>query len=142
MNSTPSPTDRWPALLVLGVAVFDPPSIAVLKFTQAVTQSPWLTAGLIVLYEAIVLLVGIVSGIWQQLKDSWVKRIAAAIDSAVQNTLSRYYHHYRAYFRYEHRDLDLPGMSIQGEYTLDLEDVFVELRIDPKPAHEASPDPL
>ena len=142
MSNAPTPQDRWPALLLLGVAVFGPPSLAILKFTQTVTQNPWLTAGLIVLYEIIVLLVGIVSGIWQQLKDSWVKRIAAAIDSAVQNTLSRYYHHYRTYFYYEHRDLDLRGMSTQGEYTLDLEDVFVELRIDPKPAHEASPDPL
>src|SRR6266699_3945761 len=142
MNNAPTSPNRWPALLLLGVAVFGPPSIAVLKFTQAITQNPWLTFGLIVLYEAIVALVSIMSGVWQQLKDSWVKRIAAAIDSALQNALSRYYHHYRAYFCYEHRDLDLRGMSIQGEYTLDLKDVFVELRIDPKPAHEASPDPL
>src|SRR6266566_434716 len=142
MNDTHTSTDRWPALLLLGVAVFGPPSAAVLKFSQAVTQNPWLTVALIVLYEILVLLVGIVSGVWQQLKDSWVKQIAAAIDNAVQNAVSRYYHHYRAYFCYEHRDLDLPGMSIQGEYTLDLEDVLVELRIDPKPAHKASSDPL
>jgi hypothetical protein len=142
MSDAPTSPGRWPMLLLLGVAVFGPPSIAVLKFTQAITQNPWLTASLILLYEAIVVLISIVSGVWQQLKNSWVERIAAAIDSAVQNALSRYYHHYRAYFCYEHRDLDLRGMSIQGEYTLDLEDVFVELRIDPKPIHEASPDPL
>jgi predicted NACHT family NTPase len=142
MSSAPNPTDRWPMLLLLGVAVFGPPSLAVLKFTQTITQTPLLTAMLIVLYEVLVLIVSIMSGIWQQLKDSWVKRIAAAIDSAIQNALSRYYRHYRTYFCYEHRDLDLRGMSIQGEYALDLEDVLVELRIDPKPPHEASPDPL
>jgi NACHT domain len=142
MSNAPTSPDRWSALLLLGVAIFGPPSIAVLKFTQAITQNSWLTAGLILLYEAIVLLVSILSGVWQQLRESWVKQIAAAIDSAVQNALSRYYHHYRAYFCYEHRDLDLRGMSTQGEYTLDLEDVLVELRIDPKPAYKASPDPL
>ena len=118
MNNTRTSQDRWPALLLLGIAIFGPPSLAVLKFTQAITQNPWLAAILIVLYETLVLLLSIVSGVWQQLRDSWVKQIAAAIDSAVQNALSRYYHHYRAYFCYEHRDLDLRGMSIQGEYTL------------------------
>ena len=142
MSNTPNPTDRWPALLLLAVALFGPPSLALLKFTQAVTQNPWLAAGLIGLYEMMVLLLGIVSGVWQQLQDSWVKWIAAATDSAVQNALSRYYRHYRAYFCYEPRDLDLRGMSIQGDYTLDVEDVFVELRLDPKPAYAASPDLL
>lgn len=142
MNSAPTPLDRWPSLLLLGVAVFGPPSLAILKFTQTITQNPWLTVGLIIVYEAFVALISIVSGIWQQLRDSWVKRMAAAIDIALQNALSRYYHHYRTYFCYEHRDLDLRGMGIQGEYALDLEDVFVELRIDPKPAHEASSDPI
>jgi energy-coupling factor transporter ATP-binding protein EcfA2 len=149
MNNAPTSPDGWQAhllpvihtLLLLVIAVC-PPLAAGLNFSQSVTQNPLLFVALIVLYEILVLLVGILSGIWQQLKDSWVKRIAAAIDSAVQNALSRYYHHYRDYFCYEHRDIDLRGMSIQGEYTLDLEDVLVELRIDPKPAHEASPDPL
>lgn len=77
MYNTSTQLHRWPALLLLGVAVFGPPSFAVLKFTQAVTKTPWLTAVLIVLYEVIMLLVSIPIGVWQQLKDSWAKRIAA-----------------------------------------------------------------
>jgi len=51
-------------------------------------------------------------------------------------------HRYRKYFRYEHRDLDMKGISTRGTYTLDVEQVYVELRIDPTPAHRALSDPL
>ncbi len=41
MNNAPTSPDRWPVLLLLCIAVFGPPSAAVLKFSQAVTRNPW-----------------------------------------------------------------------------------------------------
>src|SRR5262249_8583798 len=46
------------------------------------------------------------------------------------------------YFHYEHRDLDVKGLGTQGTYTLDLEHVFVELRVDATTAHQAAVNPL
>jgi len=39
-------------------------------------------------------------------------------------------------------DVDVRGLSTQGIYTLGLDQVFVELNIEPKAIHEASSDPL
>ena len=43
---------------------------------------------------------------------------------------------------YEHRFLDVKGLGTQSAYTLSVEHVFVELRIDATPADQASANPL
>ncbi len=53
-NPSPSNLNRLPALLLLGIAIFGPPAAAVLTFSQAVTQNPWVTALFVLLYEFIV----------------------------------------------------------------------------------------
>ena len=90
------------------------------------------------IYEILVFFVSFLTGIWQKLQQSWIEAIANKIDQIVRSAFSRYHHHYCRYFTYEHRDLDMKGITTQGVYTLGLEDVFVELRIDPG----ASPDLL
>ncbi len=49
---------------------------------------------------------------------------------------------YREHMRHRHRFFDVRGLNTQGIYTLELEQVFVELTIAPRPAHEASTDPI
>jgi hypothetical protein len=44
--------------------------------------------------------------------------------------------------QYQHRDFDIKGLSTQTVHTLDLEQVFVELKLQPQVAHNTSSNPL
>ncbi len=70
--------------------------------------------------------------------------IISILFSLVQ-TLATSFSYRRYYYDYlydQHRDFDIKGLRTQSSHTLDLEQVFVELSIDPKPFHQVSPDPL
>src|SRR5690242_4177480 len=49
---------------------------------------------------------------------------------------------YYTLLQYQHRDFDIKGLSTQTIHTLDLEQVFVELKLQPQVAHNTSADPL
>src|SRR5690349_21406473 len=49
---------------------------------------------------------------------------------------------YFTLLQYQHRDFDIKGLSTQTIHTLDLEQVFVELKLQPQVAHNTSSDPL
>jgi NACHT domain len=140
-KTPPSPPSHWPAI-ILFLAAIGIPSAAGISFAQTITQHPWQAVGIALLYEAGVVFVGFLAGIWQQLQTTWVKRIADWIDARAQMLFSGYWKHYRQYLTYEHRDFDVKGLSTQGTYTLSLEQVFVELSIDPRAPHQTSTNPL
>src|SRR5438105_871985 len=102
-NSTPPSPNRWPAWLLFLAAV-GVPSAAGLTFAQTITQHPWQALGIALVYEVVVLLLGMVTGVWQQLQSTWVKRMADWIDVRVQEWFSRYRKHYCQYLIYQHRD--------------------------------------
>ncbi len=49
---------------------------------------------------------------------------------------------YSTLLQYQHRDFDIKGLSTQTIHTLNLEQVFVELKLQPQVAHNTSSDPL
>jgi energy-coupling factor transporter ATP-binding protein EcfA2 len=49
---------------------------------------------------------------------------------------------YFTHLQYQHRDFDIKGLSTQTIHTLELEQVFVELKLQPQVAHDTSSDPL
>ena len=140
-SGSPPPGGRIQALQTLLIALGVLP-VALIPFISSLTRSPWLTIVLMLVYEMLVLFVSFLTGIWQKLQPLWIEAIANRINQIVRSALSCYHHYYCCYFTYEHRDLDMKGITTQGVYTLGLEDVFVELRIDPKASHFASADPL
>jgi len=99
-----------------------------------------LTIGLF--YEAAVFLLGFVGKVWRELEASWVKSTAAWFDHWIQNVISRYRKKYCHYLRYQHRDFDVKGLSTLGTYTLELDQVFVELRIDPTVPQKVTANPI
>ena len=134
-------TDRWLVVLLLLAAV-GVPTAAGIAFAEQVTQRPWLALGLALLYEVLVLLVGFATKVWQKLESRWVDRVADWLDAAVLNLFSGYHRKYWQHLIYRHRDFDVKGLSTQGIYTLELEQVFVELSIAPQPSHQISADPI
>lgn len=139
--SSPSSPNRWPAVLLL-LAAIGIPSVAGLTFAHTITQNPWLAVGLGLLYEVGILIVGITSKVWQQLESDWVKQIAEWVNVRMQGVVSGYQRRYCEYLQYEHRDFDVKGLTTQGIYTLDLEQVFVELSIAPRAAHQTTSNPI
>ena len=54
----------------------------------------------------------------------------------------RYRSHYSDYLTYQHRNFDVKGLTTQGVYTLELEQVFVELGLGPQTLHQAASTPI
>src|SRR5260370_20541929 len=140
MSSSPAP--NWLAVVtLLAVAVF-PPLATAISFAHAVTQNPGLTIVLVLLYEIIIFIISIISKIWQKLESPWINQIANWLDIRVRSIVSGYQGHYCQYLIYQHRDFDVKGLSTLGTYTLDLDQVFVDLSITPRLPHQTSADPL
>ena len=113
-----------------------------LCFTTFLWSTPLLAIGIGILYEIIVFVFGFIGKVWQQLESSWVERTATWFDQRAQGLISRYRKQYYQYLYYQHRDFDVKGLSTLGTYTLELDQVFVDLRIDPTTALRATPNPI
>jgi hypothetical protein len=124
------------------VAALGGPALGWAGFADWARSHPWLAALLLVLYELLVFCAQIVGEIWKRLKDQWIDAAAQALDYRVQEILSGYRKKYLEHLFYECRDFDVKGLTTQGTYTLELQRVFVELSIEPRPPHENISDPI
>jgi hypothetical protein len=139
--NVPAP-GRWPTIGLLLVASLGVPISVVTLFEPWVKEHPGPSLGIAVAYWLAVLLGGTALKIWQKLESHWVDRAADAVDRRIQSIFSRYGRQYLRWIFYRYRDFDVKGLSTQGTYNLELEQVFVELTIEPRPAHAISGDPL
>src|SRR5947209_6033573 len=117
------------AFLVIG------PATALVAFARMLTQNPVLIALLVIGYEALLFLLRFTGKIWLQFEDLLVKHIAQWGITHIQEKTSRYYRHYYQSLIYEHQIFDVKGFSTRTAHDLELEQVFVDLRINPKPPH-------
>jgi energy-coupling factor transporter ATP-binding protein EcfA2 len=85
------------------------------------------------------ILVTIIIALWQtgssekEKRGSWLRSLFS-----VQDFKKQYY----TVLRYQNRDFDIKGLSTQTESTLELDQVFVELKLQQQAAHNATADPL
>ncbi|MGI9060690.1 MAG: NACHT domain-containing protein [Ktedonobacteraceae bacterium] len=94
------------------------------------------------LYELGVFVIGFLGKVWGKLEEPLAEHIAAWLKQWTITMLSRYHRQYYRYLRYQHRDFDVKGLSTMGTYALELDQVFVELRIDPSTPQTASGSPI
>jgi hypothetical protein len=139
-SNSPSP-HFWPILRWVILATI-PALVTLIPAIQSWTHNISLTIIILITCAIFLFLFYIVSKIFQQMEDLWIKEMASTVDQFIRNCFSHYSHYYRLYFSYEHRDMDMKGLNTLGTHTLSLEDVFVELHIDSTTPHEASADPL
>ncbi|GHO98536.1 hypothetical protein KSF_085840 [Reticulibacter mediterranei] len=111
-------------------------------FAQTVTSHIWLAIIITLVYEFSLLLSGFFGEVWQKLKNPLVDWVVKNIQWQAQVIFSHYKRHYRQYIIYEHQVFDVKGLSTRAAHDLELEHVFVELVIEPTPAHQASEDLL
>jgi energy-coupling factor transporter ATP-binding protein EcfA2 len=140
-NSPPSQpflSRIWPSLLLV-LAVIGVPATAVVIY---ITKYPLIALGIGLLYEGGVFVLGFIGKVWGKLEDPLVDHISEMVMLRVQDMASGYQRHYCQHLIYEHQVFDVKGLSTQTAHALELEQVFVELSIDPIPAHQTSPDLL
>src|SRR6266540_609308 len=73
------------------------------------------------------------SGSEEKNRNSWLNSFLSGPDFKKQ---------YFTLLKYQNRDFDIKGLSTQTKYTLELDQVFVELKFQPQAAHKATSDPL
>lgn len=129
-------------IIALITASLAPPGILINLFSGEATQHPWLTFCLVIGYEVVLWGIHFAIKIWADLEKRWTGRIADWLDHSLQTIFSRYRHRYLKWMFYQHRDFDVKGLSTQGTYNLELEQVFVDLAIEPRPAHTISTNPI
>jgi energy-coupling factor transporter ATP-binding protein EcfA2 len=144
MSQVPTPESSWkglPSWLVFAFLVVGPP-VALITFARTITQSPLVVAIIIAGYEVLIFLLRFTGRVWQKLEDSLVDYISGWIKLHVQEFSSGYFRRYCQHLVYEHQVFDVKGLSTRTAHDLELEQVFVELSIDPTAAHQAPADPL
>ena len=67
----------------------------------------------------------------------WVKHMAQRTNSWLVEKLSKYRRKYIQHLYYRHRYMDVKGLSTQSVHYLELDQVFVDLRMDNVPVHQA-----
>jgi energy-coupling factor transporter ATP-binding protein EcfA2 len=140
MTATPSSTSRWQPLIlaILGLAA----PAAVWTASAQVTVDPWRRGALAVASFLVVLVAGFVSKVWEKLNSRWVDACANWVDRKTRLFFSTYRRRYLKYLGYKHRSFDVKGLSTQGAHSIEIEQVFVELSVDPRSPTGIKSDPI
>ena len=69
-------------------------------------------------------------------------RLSDAINERLNRFVPGFHKRYCHHIYHRHRNFDVKGLSTQGIYTLELQQVFVDLKIAPQTLHTASTDPI
>src|SRR5438876_113293 len=140
-NISSPPPNNW-ATILLFLAAIGVPGAAAIQFADAISKNPWQAVAIALLYELCLLLLAFLRKVWEQLADAWSKDTATWVNNLVKMLLFSYGSYYARFLTFQHRDFDIKGLSTQSIYTLELEQVFVDLSIDPKPIHQVLSNPI
>lgn len=96
---------------------------------------------------AVALIAGASLFVFTALGREILKKVAPSLADNIISGTTRFFSRYKKYYLqhaivYEHRTFDVKGLSTQNIYTLELEQVFVDLSLAPKAPHEARGDPI
>lgn len=130
------------AALLLVTTLGVPAGIIGLTDDHLIHDYPWIGTCIAIISGVLALFAGIFVQVWSGLGGRWVDRLTNWIDRWLMAKISRFRRRYIRWLFYQHRDFDVKGLSTQGIYNLELEQVFVDLSIEPKAAHATSSDPI
>jgi energy-coupling factor transporter ATP-binding protein EcfA2 len=75
--------------------------------------------------------------VYKELESRWVPRLADRADQLIEAAVSDFRREYLEYIHSVHHDVDLKGLTTIGNYSLSVEQVFVDLSLAPEPLHLA-----
>jgi hypothetical protein len=100
-----------------------------------VHDHPWLSAA-----GALVLAFG--KKVWGKLEPKAVDFVAGTLEHHVAVIVAGYGKLYAKHLYYKHRTFDVKGFSTQGKFALELENVYVDLDVDPATVGAIPQDPI
>ncbi len=114
--------------------------LPVLKLIAAwIKTHSWLTAGIPAVLLAIwALFRDFLKQVWNKLQPPLVDATAAKIE----HLFTRYPRKYAQHLYYRHRTFDVKGFSTQGPYALELEQIYVDLAVDPALLNPGQQSPI
>jgi hypothetical protein len=92
-----------------------------------------------VIWEAVV---AITSKLWTRIEETIVKVIGDRFDILIHEMFAGYQKRYLEHLIHRHHSFDVKGLSTQGIYTLEIDQIYVELTIDPRELSKTSANPV
>ncbi|WP_237110346.1 NACHT domain-containing NTPase [Nonomuraea sp. MG754425] len=135
----PAPGSLIGKIVLLAVAL-GPPALAGAGLWPQVRAHPALAAGAVLMWWVLVLAGRLAAKVGGEVSAVWAPRMAGAVDRAVMSRTS-YRSHYVAGLSRLLRFVDLEGVPTQGEHTLRLQDVYVDVSLVPRPLHGIAHEP-
>lgn len=134
-----SDTEQRTELSVIArLAVFVLPILAPLLDLDAIREKPWLLVFILPGWGLLYAIARIGSAVWERVEP----RI---VDECHHRLLTWFHRTEKAWNEqvvYRFRDFDVKGLATQGPFTLELTQVYVDLRVAARPLHAAPVDPL
>jgi NACHT domain len=85
---------------------------------------------------------GLTAGIWSRVEKTLVELAGGEIDVLLRDIFSGYRKRYQGHVRKRYGTFDVKGLVTQGPFSLQIEEVYVELAVAPKQAAKVSGHPL
>jgi energy-coupling factor transporter ATP-binding protein EcfA2 len=80
--------------------------------------------------------------VWEKLEPKAVDFVAGRLEHRAATMVAGYGRLYAKHLYYKHRTFDVKGFSTQGKFALELENVYVDLDVDPAAVGAISQDPI
>ncbi|MEO8392451.1 MAG: NACHT domain-containing protein [Chloroflexota bacterium] len=139
MNDTNPPSGNS-SLIIVGLLGFAAALVTLLA--SVFTNNPQLIIPLLVLIALTAAMIALFANAWDRISDrlsyGLARRIVRRIDSPGR---SKFRSAYLKYLYYSHRTFDIKGLTTQGIYALDLEQIFIDLSIAPDTKLPENPIP-
>ena len=120
-------------ILLVGTVAVPPSALIFLKHHQVTAA----IGG-----ESLVFVTAFVAKVWDKLETQYVDAVAKWTDPRLQSLITRYRARYRRAIYFQHRTFDIKGLNTQGAYSLELDQVFVELALSAEAPHKIPTDLL
>jgi hypothetical protein len=137
-----SSTSGIVAKLVMTLVALGLPTLVAVGLWSEVRGSPVWSAAVLAIYWLVLPALRFVGRVGGAVGEKWVPRAADAVDRTISTVLLGYRSKYLDQLGRGVRDIDLLGVATQGEYTLRLQQVYVEVSVLPWALHETSGEPF
>ena len=133
---------RWRAQSGWLVVLAGPPAVTAGLWPDLVIRHPVLAAGIGFAYGTCAVIVRFAAGVMSDLVARWEQRAADGLDRALQHRVSGFGCKYRAHLQKDVRFIEQKGLATVGPIAPELDEVFVDVSLAPRPPHLVPTDVL
>jgi lipopolysaccharide/colanic/teichoic acid biosynthesis glycosyltransferase/energy-coupling factor transporter ATP-binding protein EcfA2 len=141
LSDSAGPSSRVAKAIAAGLVAVGVPTGAITAL-HPLQSRPLLFVVLTAVYWFLLLVSGFVVSVLHDLRGKLITRTSGAVDQMLQRWTSRYTKHYLRYVVADNRYVDLKGVTTQGDFALQAEDIYVDLAVTNDGKHGFAADPV